>query len=257
MDVLTSGPRTLEGVREAHIPSFHYQENRNMVARAYKPTITKTKASTRWMKGREPIAPKVRQQTALNKAEVKFFDTALSFNFDSTGEVPATGQLTLIPQGAGQSQRNGYLCNIKSLQIRGVVAFTPGAAANAATNAVIHIMMDRQANGAAAAITDALTSTAIYKALPVVPQQYRFKTLKRIVVPCNSQAGVTTAYNGFNVVIDEYIQFKKPIQVRFNGATGAITEITSSNLFLFAGSDGSSDDTIAFDGNARLRFTDA
>jgi len=30
--------------------------------------------------------------------ELKFLDTALSFNFDTTLEVPATGQLTLIPQ---------------------------------------------------------------------------------------------------------------------------------------------------------------
>ena len=31
--------------------------------------------------------------------ELKFFDTALSFTCDATGEVPATGQLALIPQG--------------------------------------------------------------------------------------------------------------------------------------------------------------
>lgn len=228
------------------------------MVRPYKPTGSPTFPKRKAAARMKPFKPaRATQQKALNKAEVKFFDTALSFTFDSTGEVPATGQLSLVAQGAGNQQRNGYLINVKSLQIRGVVAFTPAAAAQAATNAVMHVMLDRQPNGAAAAITDALTSTAIYKALPVVPAQYRFKTLRRIVIPMNSQAGVTTAYNGYNTVIDEYIEFKKPIQIRYNGTTGAITELITNNLFLFAGSDGSSDDTIAFDGNARIRFTDA
>jgi len=191
----------------------------------------------------------------LNRQELKFFDTAVSFSFDSTGEVPATGQLSLIVQGTGNTNREGYLVTVKSLQLRGVVAFSPGSSVLAATNAIIYIMLDRQPNGAAAAITDALTSNQAATALPVVPNQYRFKTIRRLVIPLNSGAGVTTAYNGVNVCIDEYVQFKKPIEIRYNGNAGTVADLTTNNIFLFAGSDGSSDDTAAFVGTARLRFT--
>jgi len=54
--------------------------------------------------------------------ELKFFDTAVSFDFDSTLEVPATGQWALIPQGDTQSTRDGRLAVIKSIQFRGTVS---------------------------------------------------------------------------------------------------------------------------------------
>jgi len=202
-----------------------------------------------------PFTPNRKAKQMLNRQEMKFFDTAMSFTFDSTGEVPATGQLALIVQGTGNTNREGYLVTVKSIQLRGVLAFNPAAAAAAATNAIIHVMLDRQPNGAAAAITDALTGNAMASALPVVPNQYRFKTLKRIVVPFNSTAGVTTAYNSYNVCFDEYIKFKKPIEIRYNGNAGTVADVTTNNIFLFAGSDGSSDDTITMSGTARLRFT--
>ena len=42
-----------------------------------------------------------------------------------------------------------------------------------------------------------------------------------------------------------------------SAATGAITTITSNNIFLLAGTAGSSDDLISVGGTCRLRFTDA
>jgi len=62
-------------------------------------------------------------------AELKFFDTSLSFLFDTTGEVPATGQLVLIPQGVTESTRVGRKCVIKSVHLKGITQGVPGAAA--------------------------------------------------------------------------------------------------------------------------------
>lgn len=186
--------------------------------------------------------------------ENKFFDTALSFAFDATGEVPATGQLNLIPQGVTESTRVGRLCVLKSIQLRGQFLFQPGAGANAATTAYLYLVMDTQCNGAAAAITDVLTSNAMVGALVNLNNSMRFRILKRFVVPLVACAGVTTAYNQTLVPLDYFKKLDVPLD--FSSTTGAITEIRSNNLFLLAGSDGNSDDLIAFGGNARVRFSD-
>lgn len=203
-----------------------------------------------------PFVPKqIRVASKLNKQELKVFDTALAFSFDATGEIPATGQLCLIQTGDTLNNRDGAVIQLKSLQLRGFANFVPGAAATAATNVYLYVIHDRQANGAAPAITDVLTSNNMATALGNVPNQYRFKVLKRIVLTLNSPAGVAAAFNNVVMPVEEYLKFKDPIEVRYSASTGAITDITSNNLFLLAGTDGASDDTVGFAGTARLRFT--
>lgn len=226
-----------------------------MVGRPSKPTTKKTPASKRWAQGRKPIPNYKRAQATLQKQELKVFDTAVNFTFDLTGEVPATGQLCFVQTGDTLNNRDGAVIHVKSLQLRGIAVYTPGASATASTTAYLYVVQDRQCNGAAAAVTDVLTSSAMFKALGNVPNQYRFKILKRIVIPLTAQAGVTTAYNTQNCPVDEYIKFPQPLEIRYTASTGAITDIASNNLFLLAGTDGASDDLVGFDGTARLRFT--
>lgn len=186
------------------------------------------------------------------KPELKFFDTALSFTVDATGEVPATGQLTLIPQGDTESTRDGRKAVIKSIQIRGIAYLAPGAAATAATVAYVYVVLDTQANGAAAGVTDVFTSNNLSSALINLNNSGRFRILKKFVLPFVSPAGATTAYN--NVV--KPLEFWKScnIDVDWSSTAGAITELRSNNIFLLAGSDGLSDDTVTVVGNCRLRF---
>jgi len=191
----------------------------------------------------------------LAKPELKVFDTANSFSFDATGEIPSTGQLCLVTTGDTLNDRDGAVIQVKSLQLRGFCSFQPGAGATAATSVYLYVVQDRQANGAAAAITDVLTSSNMATALGNVPNQYRFKILKRIVITLVSPAGVTTAYNSMVYPVEEYIKFYKPIEIRYKASTGAVTDLTSNNIFLLAGTDGGSDDTVGYAGTARLRFT--
>lgn len=187
--------------------------------------------------------------------ELKFFDTTLSFNVDATGEVPATGQLTLIPQGDTESSRDGRQAFIRSIQIRASANMVPAAAATAATNACIMLVLDTQTNGAAAAVTDVMTTNNISgTGLINMANSQRFKILKRWDLVFNSPAGATTAYNN----VAKHIEFYKKVAfpMNFNGTTGAITEIRDNNLFLLAGTDGSSDDTVVVSGTARVRFYD-
>lgn len=188
------------------------------------------------------------------RSELKFFDTANTFTFDTTGEVPATGQLNLIPQGVTESTRVGRLCVLKSIQMRGEYVFSPGASALAATCAYLYIVLDTQCNGAAAAITDVLTSNVMATAMINLNNSQRFRILKRFVVPLVSSAGVTTAYNQVVVPMDYFKKLDIPLD--FSGTAGAITEIRSNNVFLLAGTDGQSDDLITFVGTTRLRFGD-
>jgi len=186
-----------------------------------------------------------------NQPELKFFDTSLSFNFDNTAEVPATGQLALIPQGDTESTRDGRLAYIKSIQIRGQALYQPSSGANAADTAFLYLVLDTQANGAAAAITDVFTSNVMATNMLNLNNSARFRIIKKWVMNFNSGAGVTTAYNN---VVKQIEYYKKcNIKMDWSSTTGAITEIRSNNLFLCAGM-GPSDDLVSFTGTCRLRF---
>jgi len=196
------------------------------------------------------------RQRSLNKAELKAFDTSLSFTFDATGEVPATGQLCLVQTGDTVNSRDGALIEVSSLQIRGEATAVYAASAQGNAHAFLYIVQDRQCNGAAAAVTDVVTSSDLSQALPNVPNQYRFKVLRKIPLDFNAGAGVTTAYNNVTKLVDEYIRFKRPVWVRYTASTGAITDVTGNNLFLLAGTGlAALDDGISFVGQARIRFT--
>jgi len=182
--------------------------------------------------------------------EKKFFDTALSFNIDATGEVPTGCQLNLIPQGDTESTRDGRKAYIKSIQIRGYFTIVPAAAAVAADVAYMYLVLDTQCNGAAAAVTDVFTSTTMSTNQLQLNNSGRFRILKRWVVGMNSEAGVSTAYNNKIRPIEFFKKCNIPID--WNAATGAITEIRSNNLFLIAGA--ILDDVTTFNGSCRIRF---
>jgi len=186
--------------------------------------------------------------------EDKFFDTALTFSVDATGEVPATGQLVLIPQGVTESSRVGRKCTITSIYIKGTLIDIPAAAATAASVTFIYLVQDTQCNGAAAAITDVFVSNNLNRSFVNLSNSSRFKILKKWVIPMVAQSGVSTALN--NSV--KYIKYFKrcSIPIEYSSTTGAITEIRSNNLFLCAGTDAQSDDKHNFEGNCRVRFSD-
>lgn len=188
-------------------------------------------------------------------AELKFFDTANSFSVDATGEVPVSGQLCLIPQGVTESTRVGRKCTVKSITMRGWASFQPGGSALAATNIYVYVVLDKQCNGAAAAVTDVLSSNVMATAMPNLANEGRFVILKKMIMSLNSGAGVTTAYNS---VVRAFEWTKRcNIPLEYSSTTGAITEIKSNNIFLLAGTDGfSSDDLVTFTATTRLRFSD-
>jgi len=184
--------------------------------------------------------------------EQKFFDTSISFNFDSTGEVPATGQLNLIPQGVTESTRIGRKCVVKSISMKLTFYFPPGAGEGTARS-WLGLVLDKQANGAAAAITDIFTGTNASTTFRNMANSTRFQILKFWNWNWNSTAGVTGAWGS----LIKYLTFTKRcnIPLEFSSTTGALTELKSNNIFLIAGST-VVDDIISCSGTVRVRFAD-
>lgn len=185
--------------------------------------------------------------------EYKFFDTTLSFNVDATAEVPATGQLCLIPQGVTESTRVGRKCLIKSIDMKGMLTLTPSTEATCSTISWVYVVLDTQANGAAAAVSDVFNGSNPWEFLMDLANEQRFKVLKTFEVRLEPQAGATGAYNNAKAMVHWFHRCNIPLE--FSSTTGAITEIRSNNIFLIAGCSGG-DDLVAFNGVCRLRFSD-
>jgi len=188
--------------------------------------------------------------------ELKFFDTAHSFNIDNTGEVPATGQLNIIPQGISQSERLGRKATIKSIQTQLQLTYVPGAATTGVDCCYIWLILDSQCNGQAAALSDVFSGTATTPSeLRInMANSDRFRILKKWVIPMVSQAGVSAAYGRVIKRVQFYKKCSIDIDWDATAATGAVATTRSNNLFLIAAAN--EDDATSVSGFTRLRYTD-
>jgi len=188
-------------------------------------------------------------------AELKFFDTDLSFQVDLTPEVPATGQLNLIPQGTTESQRIGRKCTLKSIQIDGSVSYVPPTSVGG-TIVTMALVQDTQCNGVAATPADVYNingANLANGALRNLANGQRFRVLQKWDMPMNVGAGIV---NAFGQVVKKWKYYKRcNIPIEFSSTTGAITEIRSNNLFLIAGAF-NADDAVTVDASCRVRFSD-
>lgn len=206
-----------------------------------------------------PFLKSLRRSRVLVPQELKFFDTAVNFTFDLTGEIPASGQWALIPQGDTESTRDGRLATIKSIQFRGKIINVDNTAP---LQGILYlwVVLDRQANGAAAAFTDVFDSTDAVSCMIELNNSKRFRILKKLVFPmaqllgdgADSSANAGSAGNTA-IPVEFYIPCNIPMD--WSSTTGAITEIRSNNIFICAGAGGSTvDDLWTLNGQARLRF---
>jgi len=187
--------------------------------------------------------------------EVKFLDTATAFLFDTTGEVPATGQLNLVPQGVEESQRVGRKITIKSINIRWVIS--AGAGTTASDTLRLMLVQDTQANGAAATysgVGGVLESDTV-TAFRNLENSNRFIVLKDWFFSLNPTAGIVGAFNSTQKSITFNKKCNIPIEFDSSASTGAIGTIRSNNLFLLARG-GVVDDGYQCTGVVRIRYTD-
>lgn len=190
-----------------------------------------------------------------SSTELKFFDTANAWTFDFTGEVPATGQLNIVPQGVNESERIGRKITIKKIDVRLVIS--PNAATWVGSALRLLLVQDTQCNGAAATysgVAGVLESTDVM-AFRNLENVNRFVVHKDWMFVLNPTAGVTTSMNLTKKILKFSKEVSIPIEYDSVGTSGALTTTRSNNLFFIARSD-NDDDSIAVAGVTRIRYID-
>ncbi len=198
---------------------------------------------------------RTRRMQPARDGETKFHDVDLDDAVvASAGTVTPT--VNIIPSGTTESDRDGRKCTITAINWRYNLNLPEiDAAANPAASDIVRVIMylDRQANGATAAVTDILES-ADYQSFNNLANTSRFLTLYDKATPVNYQ---TLASDGAGVVSSAQVLtwhtfYKKcNIPIEFSSTTGAITEIRSNNIgVLLISSSG----VCGFASKIRLRF---
>lgn len=195
-------------------------------------------------------------QTPKASQELKFFDGSKgNTNLSATGAI-LDDSLLEIAAGTGESNRIGRKITVKKISIRGFFkAATATASANTGNRCRIIVYLDKQANGATAAVGDILEDADIngFRNLTNVG---RFYVLYDKIMNVNNLAG---AGNG---TTDNYgeahygFQMHKScsIPIEYSGTAGAITEFASNNIGVLA-IDEESNAAIQY--RWRVRFTDS
>lgn len=190
--------------------------------------------------------------------ELKFFDTAVDLDpIPGNGTIVASS-INLVPQGITESNRIGRKCAIRhiswkyQLQLLEIDALaTPVSAASVR----IIIYIDKQANGAAAAVTDIVEANS-FQAHYNLANQSRFTflmdkvhTLNYLTLASDTDAVVSSA----NVKRDYTFVKRCNIPIEFDSTTGALTEIRSNNIgMMMLTSTGTATLTSVF----RVRYSD-
>ncbi len=188
--------------------------------------------------------------------ELKFFDTTRADTAMGSSGAIANLSLNLIPQGVTESERVGRKCRIRSLVMRGemVQPTTTDVAAAGAKGRVI-IYVDKQCNGATAAVLDIL-DTATVNSFRNLANSGRFQILmdKTYNMSVRASAGNGTANDTAEWLVPwSFFKSTCDIPIEFDNTTGAITEVKTNNIGVL---------TIANEGAtlfgyiARVRFSD-
>lgn len=171
---------------------------------------------------------------ALAVGEKKFFDGTKSASVISTSGVISNDSLCEIPQGVTESTRVGRLAKIHSIHCTGYMGLpaAAGTAENDATDIIrIILYVDKQTNGATAAVLDILESADI-ESYRNLANSHRFYILmdKKVSLSAPGYAGATLGSARHLKGWQYNKHWKDPLPIEFNSTTGAIGEIRSNNI---------------------------
>lgn len=206
----------------------------------------------------------VRVRRALVPAEKKFIDNTIN-----VAGTHATAFATLLngsTQGTSASSRVGNKIMIDSLTCR-LSYFPQGALAmdtdgEYVTSRVrVMIVVDKQPNGSACAITDVLSTAGITQPRKL-DNSARFRVLYDRVISCRHQIVHGTAADTVDVAGEHTFfkinhKFKKPLMVQYLGNTGDVTDIKTNSLYMLTYHTNAGGTAGGITGVARIRYTDA
>ncbi len=188
--------------------------------------------------------------------ELKFHDIDIDDAIIAqNGTIFAAGTVHIIPQGTTEITRIGRKAVIKSINWRYNMQLPNSGALNDTSDVVrVILYLDKQCNGAIAAVTDILESDN-FQSFRNLANTGRFSILldRTFAIHTAAAAGNGTAND--SAAVDRSATFYKQcnIPIEFNSTTGALTEIRSNNLnVLLLSKQG----LVVFDSKMRLRFSD-
>lgn len=244
----------------AALPPRPYKRKRSSAATAlmvYRPYKSPYKKRRTFVPGRDRVGGYYGRFSGRG-GELKFLDSTIVDAIVATaGSIEDS--INLVAQGVTESERIGRKCVLKSVSWRYKVDLpeqdaqgTPGAG----DTLRIIMFLDKQANGATAAITDVL-ETATHQSFYNLANQNRFSILCDKLHNIN-YAGLASDGAGVvsqALVIQNKTFYKKlDLPIEFSGTTGAITEIRSNNIGVILISDRG---VCGFSSQIRIRFADS
>jgi len=243
--------------------SYPYKKRRLNSYRKNRSSVVGSLARTRRIRRVKPgFTRTVGYYGRFNKegAEEKFLDTQIDISNITNAYVVATNQITslnVIPQGNGQSEREGRKVWLKSIQFRLRITTDPAIAAAPLNMIRIMVVMDTQTNGAAYTGAQLLQQFFVYGYRNIENTQ-RLKVLYDKVIVLNNVSINTAATTilAVNRFVKWYHKCNIPIDYDSTANTGALATIRSNNIsILYCPS--STTDSIDIFGYARVRYTES
>lgn len=215
------------------------------------------------------------QSRVINTSEKKFMDIQVGSSgldsvmgtnkdvmtfYDGTNNTEAP--LSLIAQGAGDSQRVGRRAWLHSFQLRLMLYLNQVTSNSVSDNyANIALVLDKEAHGGTAGTTQIYENTSSINSFRNLEYQKRFEILREKRVHLRGQ---WSSVGGGNSRVHQYVNlsytFKKPLLIEYTGSTQDIADLAKANIMLVFNSNVSSP-AIYISGNVesmcRLRYTDA
>jgi len=168
---------------------------------------------------------------ATSGSELKFLDTTLAPTTAAAAGTVTTN-LVAIPQNDTESGRVGRRVVIRSIHLRGNVRIdSTGTAAAGADQCRLILVQDKQANGAAFAVTDVLAS-ADYRSHKNLDNVSRFRILMDKQISLNATASFSAATVEHQYTLNQYMKCYIPMDYDASAATGAITTQKSNSVAL-------------------------
>jgi len=201
-------------------------------------------------------APAVKAQAFFKKRapdqpELKFKDTTKGQTaLASAGTIFNDTLLGMVEGNTDQTRIGNKIC-VKSVMLRGQAIYNPnGTVAPQLVRVLVYL--DKQANGATAAVTDILAAAA-FNSFNNLDNSDRFRTLaeETFVMPAS---GGYSAGNTLPAAYQFFLKAKLNLAVKYKGNAGSVADLASANIGVLVISYTDGVGTCGY--TARVKFTD-
>jgi len=201
------------------------------------------------------IQPKFKR-VAASSAELKFKDTTKALTAIASAGTIFNDTLNGLSEGNTDSTRVGNRITVKSVMLRGKATVAPSNDfGNAKQTVRIIVYLDRQANGATAAVGDILAS-ADYRSFNNLDNSDRFRTLaeETIDLVATGAAATGAAFSFSGDTKSFFLKAKLNLDFKYKGNAGTVADLSGNNIGVLVIGETDGLGTLGY--IARVRYTD-